>query len=702
MPTTPYAQALVSVNGGTPVAGAVPNPETGLPTVAVGNTLQLSPASTAGWTACRWELYATPPGFTAPTGWTVDTDGSVTGFAGAYYYAATGGGYSPPVITQNVWGDLLWRLLVNGAVVGNDPTGQLTDMTGGASILSPHGLADLADFEQSQFGGWAKRIRATYRAIEAALTSGGGTTPTGTGFPHITSGTQDGAARAVNLASADVTGVLAAANGGTVGTRTTLEQFDALAGSSSSHDCTAAFASALATGLPIELGWDRTYYLPSTVSLPAGATVYGKGYNTVLFTDQNTDVFNVTGASVTIQDVRFLGNWNTATATSNQNGIRNGTTGGGAAGFQNFRGINLVFDHLNGAGLYTANDVGSFQGNYLANPQFLTCAVGFLSDTTGEYWAIEGIQANGCSIAVSIKGGNCNLNGGHITGNAIGVQLLAGSNDAHGSVTGVLINHNTFHCLDIGGIANGFLFEGCEVYYGNIFVQGAQGLIFRDCVIDVPALFFDVNTTGVFDNCLLPLSVGNPPLIYNYAGSSTAPASCWVEWRNTDVGLSNLSTANSATDTGKSIRGLQSTIGTTALSYTPTNLSAGQTVIFTSVTSTIQAIQGTNLNTPYSTSTGAWTCGGWGRGRTRLHGNLALTKAAGDSFASLDVQVQLNGTAVAHIPIAQTSTTAGFASFDLAIETKASDTLKLVFVASATFTGNVGVGAASIAVAEGL
>lgn len=41
---------------------------------------------------------------------------------------------------------------------------------------------------------------------------GGGSTPTGTGFVHITAGTQDPAAKTVDLASADVTGILPSAN----------------------------------------------------------------------------------------------------------------------------------------------------------------------------------------------------------------------------------------------------------------------------------------------------------------------------------------------------------------------------------------------------------------------------------------------------------------------------------------------------------
>jgi hypothetical protein len=49
-------------------------------------------------------------------------------------------------------------------------------------------------------------------ATWATPAGGGGTVPTGTGFTHITSGSQDSAARAVNLAGADVSGTLPAAN----------------------------------------------------------------------------------------------------------------------------------------------------------------------------------------------------------------------------------------------------------------------------------------------------------------------------------------------------------------------------------------------------------------------------------------------------------------------------------------------------------
>ena len=50
--------------------------------------------------------------------------------------------------------------------------------------------------------------------VTIASTGGGGSTPTGTGFTHITGGVQDGAAKTVDVSSSDVTGTLAAARFG--------------------------------------------------------------------------------------------------------------------------------------------------------------------------------------------------------------------------------------------------------------------------------------------------------------------------------------------------------------------------------------------------------------------------------------------------------------------------------------------------------
>lgn len=161
MPTTPFALVLASKNGGAASAGAI--------TGAQGDTIQLSAQSTVGWKQQRYEIYSYPPGFGAPAGWSTDSDGSITGIAGTYYYS---GGVTPPTFTLSTWGKWLWRLSVNENTTG-DTKGGLTDDTGGANVSSPSGLSDIAPLEDGRFGGYDKANQANLRTVETAIQGGG-------------------------------------------------------------------------------------------------------------------------------------------------------------------------------------------------------------------------------------------------------------------------------------------------------------------------------------------------------------------------------------------------------------------------------------------------------------------------------------------------------------------------------------------------
>ena len=78
MANTPYAKALVSLNGGGLVGGGQ--------TVTATHTVQLQGENTSGWRKSRWEIIG-PPGWAVPAGWT-DVDGV------AVYVGVTG---NPPV-----------------------------------------------------------------------------------------------------------------------------------------------------------------------------------------------------------------------------------------------------------------------------------------------------------------------------------------------------------------------------------------------------------------------------------------------------------------------------------------------------------------------------------------------------------------------------------------------------------------------------
>ena len=130
MPTPPYAKIVASKNGGTFASGVF--------TLTPGDTLQLKGESTAGWQFQRWEIYAHPAGFSAPSGWTYDAP------TGVIYSTDT----QPAVITApaiNLWGKYLFRLVVNGGLRDGVAVQELTDDTGtAASMVSAAGLRDLA------------------------------------------------------------------------------------------------------------------------------------------------------------------------------------------------------------------------------------------------------------------------------------------------------------------------------------------------------------------------------------------------------------------------------------------------------------------------------------------------------------------------------------------------------------------------------
>lgn len=95
-----------------------------------------------------------------------------------------------------------------GNQAGQTMGGDVTGTTAAAVVASVNGVAVTGTPSAGQAIVATSPTAAHWAAVAAP-------TPTGTGFVHITGGSEDSAARAVSLASADVTGVTPVANGGT-------------------------------------------------------------------------------------------------------------------------------------------------------------------------------------------------------------------------------------------------------------------------------------------------------------------------------------------------------------------------------------------------------------------------------------------------------------------------------------------------------
>lgn len=166
MPSSPYAQLRVKVNGGAPQTGDV--------IIAAGDTIQFDATSYDGWAApvARWEIYSFPTGWGGPGGaWSSESVPQTDGTTYTVWYWL--GNSEPPSFVapaSTLWGKFLTRLLVNGGSKGGNPSTDVEDKATMLDMLSPTvALKDLAWRESTQSGGaekWVKDHKANLRLID--------------------------------------------------------------------------------------------------------------------------------------------------------------------------------------------------------------------------------------------------------------------------------------------------------------------------------------------------------------------------------------------------------------------------------------------------------------------------------------------------------------------------------------------------------
>lgn len=165
MSTPPYAKIRVRINGGAPSGVAVEaNP---------GDNVQFELESTIAVLQARWELRGFPPGWTAPAGWSTDSNGVI------YSVDITPPDFDLPsqrqVDVNGLWGKWIPTVVINNASTDPDNPAYDTEFFDynkgcGVEIVSPNGFHDLAPYEEAQFGGaraqWAGPQQENLRALE--------------------------------------------------------------------------------------------------------------------------------------------------------------------------------------------------------------------------------------------------------------------------------------------------------------------------------------------------------------------------------------------------------------------------------------------------------------------------------------------------------------------------------------------------------
>ena len=147
------ATAKARINSGSWQYGGITTSD-GVTPLATGDTVDLGRDSTDGVQSATYRIFAYPPDFTLPAGWSNDPDDATI-----FLYA----GESPPQFTMDEWGKYLVRLTIK------TEDGNVSSEDLGMSILSDIGLEDTALGEGDQFGGWGVALQNNWRVLDALL-----------------------------------------------------------------------------------------------------------------------------------------------------------------------------------------------------------------------------------------------------------------------------------------------------------------------------------------------------------------------------------------------------------------------------------------------------------------------------------------------------------------------------------------------------
>lgn len=266
------------------------------------------------------------------------------------------------------------------------------------------------------------------------------------------------------------------------------------------------------------------FYVSGNIDMPSGSTLEGCGKDTIIrLLQTTTDGYIVRLKEYsTVKDICFSGAYSgnvpSNATTNNRKGIifignRDGNTPSVSPSTTKFSTItNCWFEYLD-SGFYGYNSGGGLQeGVATDNCYFYRCKVGINIAYWSEYHKFSNCVTFQCYYACVNNGGNnvftaCTFHG------VIGLMMRNSTNTAHGSCVGCTFNHidNMNYpetlggglAVDVDGVLTGFVFTGCQIWYGKIKVNNSVGIAFSDCLLGgSPNIEITGNYPAYFSNCI--------------------------------------------------------------------------------------------------------------------------------------------------------------------------------------------------------
>ena len=305
-----------------------------------------------------------------------------------------------------------------------------------------------------------------------------------------------------------------------------------------SKDRTEEILNILNTSGYCELG-PGDFYI-ANLNMPANTVLCGSGVSTKLYLiDSVVDGYAIKiNSSCTIRDLRITSN--NSFSLSPTVGTRHGIMYSGSYNTNNslnggtFMSVsNVYIDNLSG-GAITCNNTGYSTTACMGVSDVVirNCNAGINISYWSEYHRFTNVIVNSCYYACINNGGNNMFVNCAFNSNKVGFVIDNSNNDmpnnAHGSAIGCTFNHldnNNGYGFKIINVANGFIFEGCQIFYSKTYIKNSQGIVFSGCNFGRnEGIEVDGGGTVLYNSCVF----GSAPVVSINNNSNVRFSNCYL------------------------------------------------------------------------------------------------------------------------------------------------------------------------------
>lgn len=351
-------------------------------------------------------------------------------------------------------------------------------------------------------------------------------------------------------------------------------------------------------------------------------------------------VINITGTTLQvivvpqgINDWSIRGSWSVV-GDNNSTGSTSGTAAAiNIIDSMRFYLEGLIARNIKGWGIRVSPGAGvgtRAERGIVNSVQCYACYIGIevLVGTSAEYLNVVSPNIVSCNTGMIVAAGNCNVTGGDITDCLDCVYVGNGANHAHGTFTGLNINHATNYCVRLHQVTNGHTFTGCHIYEGDVWFDRCAGVTIRGGIMDPSNIYNDIDGSSSYNYI-----VGNWwPGAYLTSITTTTPG-----------GLAQL-VIMQADGPGSYLAGVKISDPTPV--YVNASRAAGSTQSLTSgvAATLVYNTEAFDRRTAYNNATGVFTVPAGQAGVYRIRSNTVFGGTAMDPIASY-IEVMIDGAA---------------------------------------------------------